>query len=142
MNVNKKWKILQIVAAQPGWKAVYCQESENKQVRISNRVIICWALVESSGADDAVQTEVRGTVQESNHLGIVGDLLTTEKIGAMEVSGQQYFLGYNDPDAHKESDYWLDQAKVRLHSEYSKVARLKNVPPGPLQSDHREQTNS
>jgi hypothetical protein len=122
MNATKKWKILQIVAAQPGWKAVYCQELENKQVKISNQVIICWALVESTGADDALRTEVKGIVQESNHLGIAGDLIGTEKIGVEGALGKQYLLGYNDPDAHKESDYWLDQAKARLRSEVAKAA--------------------
>ncbi len=121
MNVNKRWKILQIVSAQPGWKAVYCQESENNQVKISNQVIICWALVESTGADDALQTEVKGIVQESNHLVIVRDLITTEKLGEEEVLGNQYLLGYNDPDAHKESDHWIERAKVRLHTENTKT---------------------
>jgi hypothetical protein len=122
MNVTKKSKILQIVAAQPGWKAVYCQESENQQVKISNQVVICWALVESTGTNDAVQTEVKGIVQESNHLGIAGDLIAAEKTGAAGALGKQYLLGYNDPDAHKESDYWLEQAKVRLRSEQAKAA--------------------
>jgi hypothetical protein len=122
MNETKKSKILQIVAAQPGWKAVYCQESENKQVKISNQVVICWALVQATGADDTSQTEVKGIVQVSNHLGIAGDLISAEKIGAAEMVGKQYLLGYNDPDAHKESDYWLDQAKVRLQSEKVKTA--------------------
>ncbi len=121
MNLSKKSKILQIVAAQPGWKAVYCQELENKQVKISNQVIICWALVEVAGANDALHTEVKGIVQKSSHLGIAGDLIAAETIGAAELLGKQYLLGYNDPDAHKESDYWLDQAKVRLQSEKAKA---------------------
>jgi hypothetical protein len=123
MNVIKGWKILQIVAAQAGWKAVYCQESEYSQVKISNRVIICWALVEAIGADDALRTEVRGIVQESNHLAVVGDLITTDKIGDHDVNGNQYFLGYNDPEAHKESDYWLKQANVWLKTEKAKRAK-------------------
>jgi len=122
MNVTKKWKILQIVAAQPGWKAVYCQELENKQVKISNQVVICWALVEALGADDGTQTEVKGIVQESNQLGIAGDLNPAENTGTVEAFGKQYLLGYNDPDAHKESDYWLEQAKARLRSEVAKAA--------------------
>jgi len=122
MNVNKRWKILQIVAAQAGWKAVYCQESENQQVKITNRVILCWALVESTGADNALQTEVRGIVQESKDLAVVEDSITTENIGAEAVLGKQYLLGYNDPDAHKESDYWLNQAKVHLQSEKAQRA--------------------
>ncbi len=122
MNVTKKSKILQIVAAQPGWKAVYCQEAENQQVKISNQVVICWALVEFTGANDALQTEVKGIVQESEHLGIAGDLIAAENTGAAAPLGKQYLLGYNDPDAHKESDYWLDQAKMRLQREKAKAA--------------------
>lgn len=120
MNLINKSKILQIVAAQPGWKAVYCEEADNKQVKISHRVIICWALVEFTGSDDLLQTEVRGIVQESKQLVMVGDLITAEKISQDEGMGKQYLLGYNDPDAHKESDYWIEQAKVRLRSENEK----------------------
>ena len=120
MNVVKGWKILQIIAAQAAWKAVYCQESENSQVKISNRAIICWALVEAVGAEGALQTEVRGVVQESNHLIIVGDLITTDNIEEEDVGRNQYFLGYNDPDSHKESDYWIEQANVRLKTENRK----------------------
>jgi len=114
MNVTNGWKVLQIVAAQSGWKAMYCQESANRQVKISNRVIICWALVDTTGAGDARRTEVRGIVQESNSLGIVGDSIATDKLGEKDGIGNQYFLGYNDPDAHKESDYWIEQANVRI----------------------------
>jgi hypothetical protein len=120
MNLTNRSKILQIIAAQPGWKAVYCEESENKQVKISHRVIICWALVEFSGTDDSLQTEVRGIVQESKQLVMVGDLITAEKISEDVGMNKQYLLGYNDPDAHKESDYWIEQAKVRLQSENAK----------------------
>ena len=64
-----------------------------------------------------MQSEVKGIVQESNHLGIAGDL-----IGAGEKLANEYLLGYNDPDAHKESDYWLEQAKARLRRELAKAA--------------------
>jgi len=120
MNVTHGWKILQIVPAQAGWKAIYCQESANRQVKISHRVIICWALVEAVGAGDVHGTEVRGIVQESNRLGIVGDSIATDKLGEEDAMGSQYFLGYNDPDAHKESDYWIEQANVRLKMENDK----------------------
>ena len=122
MNVTHGWKILQIVPAQAGWKAIYCQESANRQVKISHRVIICWALVEAVGAGDVHGTEVRGIVQESNRLGIVGDSIATDKLGEEDAMGSQYFLGYNDPDAHKESDYWIEQANVRLKMESGKNA--------------------
>ena len=126
MNVTKGWKILQIIGAQPGWKAVYCQGSQNGQVKISHRAIICWALVEAIGADDVVQTEVRGVVQESNYLDIVGDLITSDKIAEEHEIGNQYFLGYNDPEAHKESDYWIKQANVRLKTENAKRAEQRD----------------
>jgi hypothetical protein len=120
MNVTHGWKILQIIAAQPGWKAMYCEESANRQVKISNRVIICWALVDAIGAGDARRTEVRGIVQESNGLSIVGDSIANGRIGAVGENGNQYFLGYNDPDAHKESDFWIEQANVRIKTENDK----------------------
>jgi len=117
MNVTHGWKILQIVAAQAGWKAIYCQESANQQVKISHRVIICWALVDAVGAGDAHGTEVRGIVQESSRLGIVGDSLATGNTGDQETKQNQYFIGYNDPDAHKESDFWIEQANLRIKAE-------------------------
>jgi len=120
MNVTHGWKILQIIAAQPGWKAMYCEESANRQVKISHRVIICWALVDAIGAGDARRTEVRGIVQESNGLGIVGDSIANGRIGAVGENGKQYLLGYNDPDAHKESDFWIEQANVRIKTENDK----------------------
>ena len=126
MNVTKGWKILQIIGAQPGWKAVYCQGSQNGQVKISHRAIICWALVEATGAVEAPRTEVRGIVQESNHLGIVGDSIATGNLGEEDAMGNQYFLGYNDPEAHKESDYWIKQANVRLKTENAKTAEQRD----------------
>ena len=126
MNLTKRWKILQIVAAQPGWQAVYGQGSERREVNISNRVVICWALVETTGADDALRTEVRGVVQESNRLVIVGDMITADKIGEEDAKGNQYFLGYNDPEAHKESDYWINQANLLRKTTNGERAEQKN----------------
>ena len=128
MNVIKEWKILQIIPAQAGWKAVCCQESDNRQIEISNRGIICWALVEARGEDSVLQTEVRGVVQQSNHLVIVGDFIKTSKVGEEEVDGNQYFLGYNDPEAHKESDHWINQAKARLKRERDQRGKEGNLP--------------
>lgn len=128
MNIINNWKMLQIIAAQPRWKAVHCQESENKQVKVSSRAIICWALVEPIGAEDSLRTEVRGVVQESNRLVIVGDWIATDKNGEGGVEGNQYFLGYNDPEAHKESDYWIKQGEVRLKAENDKRAKQSNRP--------------
>ena len=126
MNVTKRWKILQIVAAQPGWQAVYGQGSERREVNISTRVIICWALVETIEADDALRTEVRGVVQESNQLIVVGDLITTDKNREEDPMGNQYFLGYNDPEAHKESEYWINQAHLWLKTNNGKRAEQRH----------------
>lgn len=126
MNVAKESKIVQIIPAPPGWKAVHCQALEDGQIEISNRAIICWAIVEALGESGAPRTEVRGVEQESNHLVIVGDLITPDKIGEKGVDRNQYFLGYNDPEAHKESDYWIMQANARLKTENDKRAQHRN----------------
>jgi len=120
MSEHKSWKILQIIPAQGGWKAVHCQELENRQIEISNRPIICWALVEPVGESTAVRTQVRGIEQESNDLAVVEDLINTEDIRQDGTDRNQYFLGYNDPEAHKESDYWIKQANQRLRTEKEK----------------------
>ena len=126
MNATKTWKILQIVPAQAGWKAVYCQGSKTSDVKISNRVIICWALVQAVGADDAPRTEVRGVVQDANRLTIVGNSTGADGATEDDSIAKQYFLGYNDPEAHKESDYWINHAHARLKVEQSKIAEQKN----------------
>ena len=117
MKLNNGWKINQIIAAQPGWKAVHCRESKNRQVEIFNRAVICWALVEAIGENKASRTEVRGLEQVSNHLVVVGDLIKTDKVGQEGLDGDQYFLGYNDPEAHQESEYWKKKANLRLKRE-------------------------
>jgi hypothetical protein len=50
-------------------------------------------------------------------------LIKTDKIGEEGVDGNQYFLGYNDPDAHQESDYWIKQANLRIKREHDKTAK-------------------
>lgn len=123
MNVNTDWKIRQIIVTQSGWKAVHCRESDNGQIEISNRAVVCWALVEANGENDALRTEVRGIEQESNHLVVVGDLIKKDNVGVKGVDGNHYFLGYNDPDAHQESDYWIKQAHLRIKMEKDKIAQ-------------------
>lgn len=120
MIESRNWRIIQIIPAQAGWKAVHCQELENKQIEISNRCVICWALVESIGESVDVRTQVRGIEQESNDLVVVEDLINAEGVGENGTDRNQYFLGYNDPDAHKESDYWIKQANERLRKEKEK----------------------
>jgi hypothetical protein len=126
MNEYKSWKILQIIPAQGGWKAVHCQELEDRQIEISNRPIICWALVEPVGETTVVRTQVRGIEQELNDLAVVEDLIDTEDIRQDGTDRNQYFLGYNDPEAHKESDYWIKQANHRLRTEKEKRLEKRN----------------
>jgi hypothetical protein len=123
MNAYRSWNILQIIPAQGGWKAVHCQELEDRQIEIFNRPIICWALVEPIGETAVARTQVRGIEQESNDLAVVEDLINTEDVREDGIDRNQYFLGYNDPEAHKESDYWIKQANHRLRKEKEK--RLK-----------------
>jgi hypothetical protein len=120
MSESKSWKILQIIPAQGGWKAVHCQELENKQIAISNRCVICWALVESIGESAVVQTQVRGIEQELNELAVVEDLINMDEVGEDGMDRNQYFLGYNDPETHKESEYWIKLANQRLRTEKEK----------------------
>ncbi|OGQ82878.1 MAG: hypothetical protein A3F90_20140 [Deltaproteobacteria bacterium RIFCSPLOWO2_12_FULL_60_19] len=126
MNEHKGWKILQIIPAQAGWKAVHCRESENKQIEISNRPIICWALVEPAGETAIVRTQVRGIEQQSDDLAVVEDSIGTEEVGKDGTDRNQYFLGYNDPEAHRESDYWIKQANDRLRTEKEKRLEKRN----------------
>ena len=126
MKEHKSWKILQIIPAQGGWKAVHCQESEDKQLKISHRPIICWALVEPAGETAVVRTQVRGIEQESNDLAVVEDLMVTEDIRKDGPDRNEYFLGYDDPEAHKESDYWIKQANNRLRMEKEKRLEKSN----------------
>jgi hypothetical protein len=119
-NGNKEWKILQIIPAQVRWKAIHCQESENSRVKVYDRAVICWALVETVGEGDMIRTETRGIEQRSDRLVVVEDLISTEEIGENGIDPNQYFLGYDDPEAHKESDYWIQQANHRLKAEREK----------------------
>lgn len=120
MIESKNWKILQIIPAQEGWKAVHCQQSENEQIEISNHGVICWALVEAIGESADVRTQVRGIEQESDGLVVVDDLMNAKVVGKNGTDRNRYFLGYNDPDDHKESDYWIEQANERLRKEKEK----------------------
>lgn len=124
MNEVKNWKILQIIPAQNGWKAVHCQESGDHEIKISNRAVICWALVEPVGESAVVQTQVRGIEQGASDLVVVDDLIKTEG-GEEEADRNQYFLGYNDPEAHKESDYWIEQGHDRFRTEKAKRLEKK-----------------
>lgn len=124
MNESNNWKILQIIPAQAGWKAVHCRELQNKEIEILNRAIICWALVEFVGDSDIARTQVRGIEQESNDLGVVEDVIQTDKVSENGTDRNHYFLGYNDPDAHKESEYWIKQANDRLRLEKERKKKI------------------
>lgn len=121
MKPSTIWKTIQIIPAENGWKAVHCQGSENGEIRIFNRAIICWALVEAVGEGEGGRTEVRGMEQNCSHFVVVGDGVRSE-IGEDGVDRNQYFLGYDDPHAHEESNYWVKQANTRLKAEKEKRA--------------------
>jgi hypothetical protein len=122
MNGNKEWKILQIIPAQVGWKAIYCQGSGNSEITVYDRPVICWALVEGVG-NGLIRTETRGIEQRSDRLVVVEDLISTEEMKENGIDPNQYFLGYDDPEAHRESDYWIKQANNRLKAEKEKKQR-------------------
>ena len=123
MSKNENWKILQIIPAQGGWTAVHCQESKNHEITIFSRPIICWAVVEAVADPAAVRREVRGVEQESSVLAVVDDCINAGQADGYGTDQNQYFLGYNDPDAHKESQYWMKQANERLRMERERDQR-------------------
>lgn len=127
MDKNKNWKILQIIQAQGGWTAVHCQESKDHEITIFNRPILCWAVVEAVEGTGVVRTEVRGVEQQSNHLAVVEDFINAEQVDGYGTDQNHYFLGYNDPEAHKESEYWIKQANERLRAEREKD-RTRGIP--------------
>ena len=106
---DNRWKIVQIIPAQVGWKAVHCQASTDKHLEIFTRSVVCWAIVEKTSGSDAVFTEVRGIEQGANELAVVEDIIRKDGIGDDGIDRNLYFLGYDDPDAHKESAYWTRQ---------------------------------
>ena len=66
---------------------------------------------------------MRGIEQGSNDLVIVEDLIESEEEAEGHGTDQnRYFLGYDDPGAHKESDYWLKRANNRLRAEKEKAS--------------------
>jgi hypothetical protein len=55
-------------------------------------------------------------------LTVVEDLIHSEALAGNGREPNEYFLGYNDPGAHKESEYWIKQATGRLRAEREKKA--------------------
>jgi hypothetical protein len=123
MNSNGAWKIKQIIPAQRGWKAVHCAQSENGQPVIFNRAVVCWALVEQHRVSEPEQTEVRGMEQRFDDLIVVDDRINPKTIGPTDVNSNEYFLGYDDPDDHRESEYWIGEANRRLRNEKHQTAK-------------------
>ena len=123
MNSNKELKIKQIISAQRGWKAVHCAQSESGQLAMFERAIVCWALVEQHGGSEGGRTEVRGMEQRLDDLIVVGNVIKAETLDADEVDCNEYFLGYDDPDAHRESQYWIGEAYRRLSKEKAQRAK-------------------
>jgi hypothetical protein len=123
MNSNREWKINQIISAQRGWKAVHCAQSESGAPIIFNRAIVCWALVEQNESSEVGKTEVRGMEQRFDDLVVVGDMIKAETIPADDIDRNEYFLGYDDPDSHRESEYWIGEANRRLKKEKEERAK-------------------
>jgi hypothetical protein len=123
MKNSREWQIKQIIPAPPGWKAVHCRETENGEVVMYNRAIVCWALVEELGVSEGGRTQVRGMEQRFDDLIVVDDATTASAVAADGVDGSEYFLGYDDPDGHRESQFWLGQANRRLKREKEKRAK-------------------
>jgi hypothetical protein len=55
--------------------------------------------------------------QRSDELIVVDDLIKAETIPADGIDCNEYFVGYDDPDGHRESGYWIAEAKRRLQLE-------------------------
>jgi hypothetical protein len=120
---TREWEIKQIIPAPPGWKAVHCGELENGQVVMFNRAIICWALVEELGVSQGGRSQVRGMEQRLDELIVIDDVINAETVASDGVDSNQYFLGYDDPDGHRESEYWIGEAKRRLKREKQQRAK-------------------
>jgi hypothetical protein len=51
---------------------------------------------------------------------VVDDVIDIDEVGEDDTDRNQYFLGYNDPEAHKESDYWIKHGNDRFRTEKEK----------------------
>ena len=90
---------------------------------MSERAIVCWALVEQNESGEVKGTEVRGMEQRFDDLIVVGDIIKAVTISADDIDRNEYFLGYDDPDAHRESQYWIGEADRRLKREKEQRAK-------------------
>jgi hypothetical protein len=84
------------------------------------------------GEGGVAGTEVRGVEKQEDHLAVVEDLIKGGENGDDGIDRSQYFLGYDDPATHKESEYWIQQANDRCKRE-----RATNDLPGLVQVSQR-----
>ncbi len=88
-----------------------------------NRVIVCWALVEEFNGSQGGRSQVRGMEQRLDELIVIDDVIKAETIALDGMDCNEYFLGYDDPDGHRESEYWIAEAKRRLKREKEQRAK-------------------
>ena len=127
MNFNKELKIKQIISAQRGWKAVHCAQSENGQLAMFERAIVCWALVEQHGGRKEAKRKCAGWSSDSTILSLSVILSRLEFIDADELDCNEYFFGYDDPDAHRESQYWIGEAYRRLRQRKGTKSEIESL---------------
>lgn len=66
---------------------------------------------------------MRGMEQRLDELIVIDDVINAETVASDGVDCNQYFLGYDDPDGHRESEYWIGEAKRRLKREKQQRAK-------------------
>jgi hypothetical protein len=113
---KNKSDIVQITAANPGWKAIsYCRE-ENGEFTIYQEDIVCWVLHKNGHITGSVYS------YESN----------PESLITLDVHDYEY-LGYLEPDGEFDEGFWMDEAKtshaiereIKLDSELHSQAEVK-----------------
>ncbi len=121
-----EWKILQIIPAHSGWMAVYGQESENREIEVSKRPVVCWALVAEivvirKKRNETGRRKVQGIEQSGVLLDFSEDLIFSDRLEKGSVDPNQYFLGYEDPQEAEEG--WEDIAEDHLKLERQKRSK-------------------
>ena len=123
---HKEWKILQIIPAHSGWRAVYGQESENREIEVSKRHVVCWALVAEivvikNKSKETGRRKVQGIEQSGVLLNFSEDLIISDRLEKRSVDPNQYFLGYEDPQESEEG--WEDFVEDHLKLERQKRSK-------------------
>ena len=121
-----EWKILQIIPAHSGWMAVYGQESENREIEVSKRPVVCWALIAEIAVirDKRKETgrrKVQGLEQSGVLLDLSEDFIISDRLEKGSVDPNQYFLGYEDPQDTEEN--WKGIAEDHLELERKKRSK-------------------